>query len=381
MKTSWLALVAASIMTVASAAGAAPCKGEGSAAAKPLLYYTADYATLDGLELTLLIGLEPATSPQADIAKLTDACVRTTFVSNSRTWTLHGDDADTFPRWATAPGVSMIVYLAAMPPPDQVHAWAEEQRKRPTHEPSASFKSYIWALVAADGDQRHIFGFYDRLPDDARLIQAMQAASDGQTPPILGFDVKTAKVDEGRMIEPLTLQVVASKGKLSPIDRTDADGVAFDGRSDGAVKTRLSDLICPTTADTLRRSAVFTTGAVDGSQEAGCRYVGETARLAVVATRAIAGESMNDAMMRMIAGPAASSVGQPASTPASPTEAMSGAGTGAAAFFSSHDGAYQAVWAFSRGDWFIEVYALYGSGGEAPVIAAVNSLLAANKGS
>ena len=58
---------------------------------------------------------------------------------------------------------------------------------------------------------------------------------------------------------------------------------------------------------------------------------------------------------------------------------MPGSGTGASAFFKSDDGSYQGVWGFTRGDWFVEVYALYGEGGEAEVSAAVNGLFAANK--
>ena len=41
----------------------------------------------------------------------------------------------------------------------------------------------------------------------------------------------------------------------------------------GGARARLSDLTCPLTAGTLSRSAVFTSGAPDGSQEAGCRYL------------------------------------------------------------------------------------------------------------
>jgi hypothetical protein len=377
-----LAIVAATacLFATGSALAATPCKGVGSPAAKPVFYYTTDDAVLDGLSTTLQLGLEPASFPSQDIAKHPDACVHASFNAGGHAWTLYGDDGDTPPRWARTPDAKTTVYLAAMPPADQAHAWAEAQRDHQSGDKTATFKGMMFAIVSANGDERSVFGFYDALPDDARLIQTIQSVIEGRTPPILGFDVKTAEVEDDRMIEPLTLQVVASKGKSPPIDRTDPDGVAFDSGSDGAVKSRLSGLICPITADALRRSAVFTTGAADGSQEAGCRYVGETARLAVVATHAVAGEGMKDALMRMIAGPAASSVGHPASTPAPPTAVMSGTGVGASAFFVSHDGASQAVWAFSRGDWFIEVYALYGSGGEVPVVAAVNSLFAANKG-
>jgi hypothetical protein len=43
----------------------------------------------------------------------------------------------------------------------------------------------MFALVAADGDKRRVFGFYDALPDDARLSQAMQSVIEGGRPPFL----------------------------------------------------------------------------------------------------------------------------------------------------------------------------------------------------
>jgi hypothetical protein len=374
MKMSWLALVVASVMTVGSAAGAAPCKGDGSTAAKPLLYYTADYATLDGLELTLLIGLEPATSPQAVIAKVTDACVRTTFVSNSRTWTLHGDDGDTFPRWATAPDEKTIFYLASMPSPDLVHTWAEAQRKHPTHEPSATFKTSIWAFVAANGDQRSVFGFYDQLPDDARLIQAMQAAIDGRTPPILGFDVKTAKVDLGRISAPLTLAVAESQDRDTPVDKADPDGVAFERGDGGAVRAPLSGLTCPSALGELQRTTLFTTGAADGSREVGCRYVSEHMRLAIVETHLKKGESMKD-MVTLVLLPVLTQSPSPPTVPKLPREWSE---PGAAFFVQTTDGARQGAVLLSSGDWHVEVYALYGADEDGAISGAFSALSAAN---
>jgi hypothetical protein len=375
-----LAIMAAvtCLLASSSAIAATPCKGAGSVSAKPVLYYTADAAVLDGLEVALQLGLEPATFPSRDIAKQPGACVHASFNAGGRIWTLYGDDEDTPPRWAQS-DARTIVYLAAMPPADQAHAWAEARRDHRTGEKTVTFNGMMFALVAADGDKRRIFGFYEALPDDARLSRAMQSAIEGRTPAILGFDVKTGDADEGRMIEPLTLAAVASQGRTAPADKTDPDGVAFDALPDRVAKARLSDLICPLMADTLWRSAIFTSGAADGSQEAGCRYVGERARLAVVVTHAVPGQSMKDAMTRMIAAPMASSAGRPTSTPDPPTASMSGTGVGAAAFFRSRDGAYQGVWGFVRGDWFVEVYAVYVPGDEASVVAAVNTLFAANK--
>jgi hypothetical protein len=78
----------------------------------------------------------------------------------------------------------------------------------------------------------------------------------------------------------------------------------------------------------------------------------------------------------MIASPMAYSKGQPASTPALPgdlqVETMS-------AFFVMPDGAHEGVWGFKRGNWFVEIYALYGPGDEAGVGAAVLRLSVANK--
>jgi hypothetical protein len=366
----------AALLAIAANAEASPCKGAGSTTAKPIFYYTADDATLDGLDLTLVMGLDPTRFPPPDIARLTGACVRTTFVSNSRTWTLYGDDDDTFPRWVTAPGVKTVVYLASMPPPDQVHAWAEAQRRHPTHETSAAFRSYIWALVAADGDQRRVFGFYDQLPDDARLTQAMQAAIAGRTPAILGFNAKSAKADEGRIFEPVTLAVAESKGEATPVDKAVPDGVAFKSGTDGAVHARLSGLTCPLAlGDDLQRSAVFTTGGGDGSQEAGCRYVGERARLAVVETRLRAGDTMRD-LTTLILPPAPAQTRKP--PPTIPKLAGAWGETGAASFVQTPDGARQGVILLKSGDWFIEVYALYGAEDDGAISAAFAALSAAN---
>jgi hypothetical protein len=116
-----LAIVAAAVWLIATggALAATPCKGAGSATAKPVLYHTADDAVRDGLSTTLQLGLEPATFPSQDIAKLPDACIHASFSAGGRAWTLYGDDDDTPPRWARASDARTTVYLAAMPPADQ----------------------------------------------------------------------------------------------------------------------------------------------------------------------------------------------------------------------------------------------------------------------
>jgi hypothetical protein len=106
------------LLAAESAVAATQCKGGGSASANPVLYYTADAAVLDGLAVTLQLGLEPATFPSQDIAKHQDACVRASFNAAGSAWTLYGADEDTPPRWARASGAPTIVYLALMPPAD-----------------------------------------------------------------------------------------------------------------------------------------------------------------------------------------------------------------------------------------------------------------------
>jgi hypothetical protein len=367
----------ASLLAVGTAmADAPPCKSAGSAAAKPMFYYTADDDVLDGLEVTLDLGLEPGTFPAQDIAKIKDACVHASFTASGKPWTLYGEDDETPPRWARTPGDATTFYLAAMPPADQAHLWAEAQRRHATGEKTVTFKGMMFALVATDGDNRRIFGFYDSLPDDARLTAAMQAAIEGRTPAIIGFNLKTRKMDNGRMIDPLTLLVVDSKGKTPPVDKVEPDGGAFDGAVDGAAKARLAGLTCPPAAGVLRRSALFTTGAADGSQEVGCRYVGERGRILFAASRTVPGATLKDAITRMMLTPMSNSVGDAPG----PTPTLSGIEKEEAAstFFKLSDGARAGVWALKRGGWFIEIYALYGPGEESAVSEAASALLNAN---
>jgi hypothetical protein len=378
MKRAIIAAVASLLATGAAFAASPPCKDAGSTAAKPVLYYTADPAVLDGLEVALKLGLEPATFPSQDIAKQKDACIRRSFDAAGGTWTLYGDDHDTSPRWAVASNTNTIVYLAYLPPADQAHLWAEADRHHSTNEKFVKFSSMMLALVAADGDKRRVFGFYDSLPDDARLTEAMQLALEGRTPAILGFDVKTGDADEDRMLAPLTVMVVGTKGKVDPADQAVPDGVAFTTSADATAKARHSGLVCPPTLASFNRSTVFTTGAADGDQETGCRYVSELAHLAIVTSRAAPGASSKDAMMQMIAGPVASSNAH--QVPAPQTQDLQTGVEEFAVAFVDPDGARQAVWSMKRPDgWFVEVYALYGQGGEAAVAEAVNGLMTASK--
>ena len=369
---------AAALFAIAGAAQAEPCKGAGSTSAKPIFYYTADDAMLDGLDLTLVMGLQPGSDPLADIAERTNACARTTFAASGHTWTLYGDDGDRSPRWTRAPDDKTIFYVASMPAPDQVHAWAQAQRQHPTNEPSATFKTTIWVLVAADGDQRTVFGFYDQVPDDARLILAMQAAIGERTPAVLGFNVKSAKTDESRIFQPITLAVAESKHAARPVDKAGPDGVAFENASYGAVRALVSGLRCPLAlgAD-LQRYSLFTTGADDGSREAGCRYVGERARLTVVVSRARDGDSVKD-LAALVLPPMV----PPPRWRKGPPPPLPGPGgwgeAGTAAFVHTLDDARQGAVLLKRGGWFVEVYALYGPEEDRAINGALDALAAAN---
>jgi hypothetical protein len=373
-----LAILAIAIGLFGAGGGlAAPaCKDAGSATAKPVFYYTADAAVLDGLAVALDLGLEPAEFPAREIARNRNACTRSSFTAGGGAWTLYGADADAPPRWARSPDSKTIIYLAAMPPADLAHAWAEAQRRHKTDSETVSFKGMMFALVETSGDDRRVFGFYDALPDDRRLSAAMQAVIEGRRPPVLGFNVKTRDLDEARMVEPLTLMVLGSQGKITPTDTVDPDGVAFSATSDGAARARSSALGCPAAVGGLRRSALFTTGETDGGQEAGCRYVGERARMTIVATRIVDGVRLEDAMASIIAPPASQSKGQPTSAPTLAADVPAGL---MSANFQGADGWRTAIWAYPRGGWFVELYVLYGMGDEAEAGSAASAQVWAKK--
>lgn len=376
MRFAFVILLAVLIRAGGSVA-ATPCAHPGSSAAVPVFYYTADDAVLDGLQVTLDLGLEPPTFPSEDIAKHPDACVRAPFTAAAQTWTLFGDEDDTPPRWAISPtDPKRIVFIAAMPPAEQAHLWAESQRKHPTHEAVAKFKGFMYALVAADGPNRQVYGFYSALPDDARLSEAMTAVIERRWPAIVSFDVDKGQADLDRMIEPFTLMAIATKGKAEAIDIPAADGTTFRANPDGTLIAASSGLVCPSEGGSLRRLSMFVRGQATGSQEVGCRYAGERARLEIVATSAEGSVAPEEALKPMVALMVANSSGQPGTSPPLPTEIEPGV---AAAFFTAPDGAQKGVWAFSRGKWAFEVYALYGAGDEAAVGAAVAAVIAPNK--
>ncbi len=288
--------------------------------------------------------------------------------------TPEGADAKgTPPRWATSEGDSKrIIFLVLMPRVDEAHAWAETQRKGPTGGNSANFSHMLWALTIAAEDRRNVYGFYDQMPDDARLTGDMKAALEGRTPIFLSYNVKEHAADLDRVLSPLTWTVLASKAKTTPTDAVAPDGRAFIAAPDWSAKAGPSRLTCPAVTSGYVRTALAVTGPADGTQEVGCRYAGDGGRMSVFATH-IPASNLHDVMTLMLADEMADSDGQPSQVPSLTSPAGS---PGASVFFKTRDGFRKGLSVVQRGDWYYATYALYAPGGETAINTVAAALLA-----
>ena len=177
---------AAAACLFAGAAHAQDCGDPGSATAQPL---QAKDVVIPGVEISIMLGLEPGSFPLKDIKAEKSPCKRADFQVGGVTWTLFGGKESQPARWATAGGkTDRVAFLAFMPWPADAAAWSEKRKADPRAE--AAFERMAVVLVIAEGSQRKLYLVYDDVPDDARLIQLMAAALSGEVKPFGTYDVK-----------------------------------------------------------------------------------------------------------------------------------------------------------------------------------------------
>lgn len=191
------ALIAVALLYTASIATAAPCTTQGSKDAKQLTFDLKDKETLRGFHYAFRFGLEPAEFPADDIAKIAMPCARGTVALPSRVLELRGENTDTPPRWASAADLrNIVVFVASMPRPDAARRWADARQKGDSGN-SIMFKpeEMMVAVVLTSGtDIRHVFAFFDKIPDDDRLKAMIPDIALGKAHWLVGFDVETRGV-------------------------------------------------------------------------------------------------------------------------------------------------------------------------------------------
>lgn len=157
------------LLATAAAAQAAPCKTQGAADAKELMFNLKDAETIEGLNVAFQFGLLPKEFPEDDIAKASAPCSRGPFpFTNNLTMELRGENTDSPPRWATSPLPGPTVYIAAMPQPEAARLFAESTRTGGTATLDTNAMMFAVVLTLGD-DKRYVFHFFDKIPDDARL--------------------------------------------------------------------------------------------------------------------------------------------------------------------------------------------------------------------
>ena len=186
-----LLFAAAGALLFAGMAEAADCGDPGSTAAALL---PPEAVSAEGFFVSALLGLEPETFPSDDIRRQAAPCRRLEFKLGDEAWSLYGGADTTPPRWATStarPG--KVVFLAAMPWPEDALRWADARKRNP--ETEATFERLALALTIAEGDKRAVYALYDAAPDDARLVRHMAAALTGELQPFAVYDVRTNRLD------------------------------------------------------------------------------------------------------------------------------------------------------------------------------------------
>jgi len=201
MRTAWLASLAFATLSLFAqgAALADTCKSQGSVDAKALIYDVSRPLVAKGIGVSLLLGLEPATSPAAEIARIVNPCTRGQVQAGKKTFQIFGENGGKPERWATSkdlPGT--IFYIASMPRPDMALSWsnqfAKDQKTLPTFDASQTMQ----AFVLAKGDKRYVVAYFDKIPDDARLKNIVVNAFTGKLKPVRGYDLKTHAVIKGK---------------------------------------------------------------------------------------------------------------------------------------------------------------------------------------
>lgn len=198
-RTLGAATVLALMLFAPASALAAPCTTQGSATAKELLYDVSKPLVAKGIGVSLLLGLEPGTSPAGNIAKIPAPCTRGTFELSKKTFGIFGENSGSPKRWAASKSLpGTIVFLASMPRPDMALTWSNQFARDKTTLPSFDASQTMFAVVVAKGDLRFVVGYFDVVPDDARLNAIFANALSGKLKPLRGYNVSTHAVVKGK---------------------------------------------------------------------------------------------------------------------------------------------------------------------------------------
>lgn len=177
---------------------AAPCKTQGDANAKELSFDIKSEETLRGLRFAFRFGLLPPEFPAKDVAEITAPCSRGPIPLKTGALELFGEDEDSPPRWAKAASPeSPIIYVSVMPRPAAAAKWADNQTAASGE--SVQFNEddmmFVVALTGpSPSDNRLVFHFFDRVPDDERLKSLIAKIAAREARWQVGFDVKTKGV-------------------------------------------------------------------------------------------------------------------------------------------------------------------------------------------
>lgn len=359
------AVAAIALAWAGSAAAAAPaCKDTGSATANALSFDGVGEDVTSGLEVSLVLGLEPESFPRADIAKARKACRRGDFDLNGERFEIFGDDKDTPPRWAIG-SKGRIAYLALIPDPIQAHQWMLAREKDPNAQPS--FTTMLYALTVVQGDKRVVYAIYRRPPDDYRLSHAFQAALGGRWKPVAVLNAPDGQVDLSGLANAGHQEAAISdpgQARLSP-----PDGV-FVRDQDGSLRHPPSGLVCPARIGRHPLADVTVIDPSQGGRDVFCRFFTETSWVSVFATR-MEGRSLPDVfeMYRREAtgqSPIARELPAPLDIATSETFSL---------FWKARDGSNQGLVVVRRGDWYFELRITYADGAEKDVAAFLSEAL------
>ena len=180
-------------------ASADACTSSGRADAKELAINSGDTQTLEGLSVSFQLGLEPNKFPKEAIARILKPCSRGTINVGTSIFSVFGENEDSPPRWATsATTPDVIVYFALTPRPDAALAWAKKYETDKGTPIEFESNQSMFVVALAKGDMRFIVAYFDEIPDDKRVKDAMLGALSGKLKLSAGYDVKTNTTNPGQ---------------------------------------------------------------------------------------------------------------------------------------------------------------------------------------
>ncbi len=145
-----------------------------------------------GLNVSLILALQPSTFPEVEIQDLTDACTIGTFWSSEHEYKVFGSNAGSPPRWAVSESHDRIVYVAIAPPTKVAFEWYSETGGKG---PMEFQDPPIYILAVVNNEFRDVFAFLETLPSDDQLMGLFQAALNGKSKRLVRFNTNTNKMD------------------------------------------------------------------------------------------------------------------------------------------------------------------------------------------